>query len=74
MFLAELRTPNYEFATVTASPETALANLRAAWENHADESGATWTWEFMEDSVTITPFTIGDTWTTCDRCENLAHN
>lgn len=75
MILGRLETRNYEWTTLTNTPEEALENLRNAWENHSQYGSALfYTWEELQDSVTLTPLSLGDTITDCAVCENLAHN
>lgn len=74
MILGTLTTPNFEWQTLTNTTEEALANLRGAWEAHAVDVVDPYEWEFLEDAVTLTPLTLGDTITTCCKCENLAHS
>jgi hypothetical protein len=73
-YLGKLETRNYEFTTYQKSVEEVLTALKAIWESHAEDTNAFYTWEFLEDSVTITSLTLGDTLTDCLQCENLAHN
>jgi hypothetical protein len=73
-FLGRLQTRNYEFTTYQKTVQETLTALKSIWESHATESGASYTWEFLQDSVTITPLQLGDTLTDCNQCENLAHN
>ena len=74
MIIGRLTTANYEWVTLTNTPAEALENLRNSWESHASESGATYSWEFLLDSVILEPINLGATLTDCARCENLAHN
>ncbi len=75
MILGKLETRNYEWTTLTNTPEEALENLRNAWETHADTMAVNfYTWADLEDSVTLTPLNLGDTITDCAVCENLAHH
>ena len=73
-YLGKLETRNYEFITFQKSVEEVLTALKGIWESHAENNDAFYTWEFLEDSVTITPLSLGDTLTDCYQCENLAHN
>lgn len=73
-FLGRLQTRNYEFTTYQKTVQETLTALKSIWESHATDTGANYTWEFLQDSVTITPLQIGDTLTDCNQCENLAHN
>ncbi len=73
-FLGRLQTRHYEFTTYQKTVQETLTALKSIWESHATESGASYTWEFLQDSVTITPLQIGNTLTDCNQCENLAHN
>jgi len=73
-FLGRLETRNYEFTTYQKTVQETLTALKSIWESHATDTGATYTWEFLQDSVTITPLQLGDTLTDCNQCENLAHN
>lgn len=76
MIIGRLETRNYEWTTLAETTEQALDNLRNAWESHAfglGAVGALYTWEDLEDSVTLEPINLGDTLTSCAVCENLAH-
>ena len=70
MILGQLKTANYEFTTLDNTVQECLENLKNAWENHASESGARYGWDVMEDSVTMLPMRLGDTYNDCERCEN----
>lgn len=74
MILGRLQTRNYEWVTITETTDQALENLKASWESHREESGAWLTWDDVSEDVWLEPFNLGDTHTTCHRCENLAHN
>ena len=73
MIIGRLQTERFEWVTLTDTPEQALTNLRDAWESHAQEKAVSFSWDFVSDSVTLEPINLGDTHTTCNRCENLAH-
>jgi hypothetical protein len=73
MILGTLRTPNYEWQTVANTPAEALANLKGAWDSHAEDVVDPYPWEWIEECITLTPLTLGDTISTCSSCENLAH-
>jgi hypothetical protein len=73
-FLGRLETKNYEFTTYQETVREVLTALKSIWESHATDTGASLTWELLEDSVTIVPLQLGDTLTDCNQCENLAHN
>jgi hypothetical protein len=73
-FLGRLQTRNYEFTTYQKTVQETLTALKSIWESHATDTGASYTWELLEDSVTIVPLQLGDTLTDCNQCENLAHN
>lgn len=71
MILGELKTGHFEWTTLTNTAQEALDNLRQAWENHAEELHPNYKFEFLEDSVTLLPISLGDTVTDCNQCENL---
>lgn len=70
MILGRLETRNYEWTTLTETPEEAIENLRQAWEFHASDMAVNYySWAELEDSVTLTPLTVGETNTNCNVCE-----
>lgn len=71
MILGELETTNFRWVTLTNTPEEALENLRNAWEYHAEQTGAWYT--FDELSTSLTPISLGCVINDCDKCENLEH-
>lgn len=71
MILGELETTNFRWVTLTNTPEEALENLRNAWEYHAEQTGAWYT--FDELSTTLTPISLGCVINDCHKCENLEH-
>ena len=73
MIIATLRTRNYEWVTLTNTVPEALENLKRFWESHAEGDPSLYSWEDLEDSVTMQPLNLGDTLTDCLQCENLAH-
>jgi hypothetical protein len=78
-YLGRLQTRNYEFTTYQKTVQEVRDVLRSMWDTHKNqypeyEQINMYVWEFLEDSVTITPLSLGDTKTDCERCENLAHN
>jgi hypothetical protein len=70
MIIGQLKTANYEFTTLQNTVDDALNALNIAWEIHAYESGASYSWEFLLDSVTMQPIRLGETVNNCERCEN----
>ena len=73
-YLGKLQTRNYEFTTYQKSVSEVVYSLKTIWEAHAISTNAFYSWEDLEDSVTITPLTLGDTLTDCLQCENALHN
>jgi len=74
MIYGRLTTRNWEWQTLANTPAEALENLRGAWESHALDVVDPYSWELLEDSVSLTPISLGDTLSTCHHCENLAHS
>ena len=73
-YLGKLETRNYEFITYQDSVDKVVYSLKTIWQAHAISTNAFYTWEDLEDSVTITPLRLGDTLTDCAQCENALHN
>lgn len=61
MIIGNLTAGRFEFVTLTETTEQALSNLQKAWKNHAKLTGATWTWEDVEDAVILVPISLNDT-------------
>jgi glucose dehydrogenase len=74
MFLGTLKTRNWEWQTLANTTAEALENLRGAWESHAVDVTDPYSWESLEEEITLTPINLGDTLSTCHHCENLAHS
>lgn len=75
MILGRLETRNYEWLTLTHTPAEAIENLRNAWNNHSQDGDLTYyKWQDLEDSVTLTPISLGDIITDCLVCENWAQH
>lgn len=61
MFCAELETRNFRFLTFAVSKSDALWQLERAWQKHAKQTDAFYTWEDLSDSVSVFWFRLGDT-------------
>jgi hypothetical protein len=62
MFYGELETRNFTFRTFADSEIDARAQLEKAWNKHAHETDAYYSWEDLEDAVAVFFFRQGDTW------------
>lgn len=62
MYWATLETTNYRFTAFGLTAEAARDTMRATWEEHARQTGATWTWEDVAEDVGVTFTRAGDGW------------
>lgn len=58
--IAILNTSNFEFMAGGATAEQARATLRRAWETHAAQTGASYSWDDLSDDVTVVALRAGD--------------
>lgn len=61
MIIGNLQTQNFEWLTVAPDTDTALSNLKQAWETHASETNASLFWEDVLDGVWLVPISMNDT-------------
>ncbi len=57
--MAKLETANFEFYAFASSKTEALKMLEAKWNEHARRTGATYTFEFLRDSVFFSGIQVG---------------
>ena len=51
IYIGHLATANYDFYVMADSEETMWQELERSWNDHKAKTGATWSWEEVEDSV-----------------------
>ena len=73
MYLATLRTSNFEFVSLGETVDRAVELIRNQWEYHASDSPDTYAWEIVEDSLNVCPIVLNDVFGDCMKCENLIH-
>lgn len=59
LFVALLSTTHFDFAAAGYTEDHARDTLAAAWNLHATETDATYTWEQLSEDVTILAFRPG---------------
>ena len=60
MYLATLKTRNFDFLVIDKDEESAKNLLRQAWNRHQEQTDAEWDWDFVSDSVFVTFIRCGD--------------
>lgn len=60
MYLAILETGNFTFHTIADRADVALEQLEAAWQRHAEQTGAWALWEEMAQDVNVYHLEAGD--------------
>jgi hypothetical protein len=59
LFVATLDTPNFRFMSAGETEEGARAIMRRAWEVHAAQFDAAWTYDELDDDVKVVQLTAG---------------
>ncbi len=60
LHIAILTTAYYEFMAGGNTVDQARATLRHAWDVHAAQTGATYTWDDVSDDVTVVTLRAGE--------------
>lgn len=60
MYLATLKTRNFDFLVIDKDEASAKDLLRQAWNRHQEQTDAEWDWDFVSDSVFVTFIRCGD--------------
>lgn len=59
LWYGRLETSNFVFDILDDNEARCRAGLQAAWQRHAMQTGATWTWADLADSIDVREVTVG---------------
>jgi hypothetical protein len=62
IFKAELQTRNFTFEAYASTEEEAKNLLAQHWKKHVKKTGATYTWEELEEEVYVCQIVLGQTY------------
>jgi hypothetical protein len=62
IFKAELQTRNFTFEAYASTEEEAKNLIAKHWKKHVKRTGATYTWEELEEDVYVSPIVLGQTY------------